>query len=92
MQHHYYDDGTSLPCKNVCVWRGGVSGGDRNLNKKKKKCCFFVAVEESQQMYQLRKVALEARRNKPDLNCHYTKIKVPQIKIAHVVLFHSPYM
>jgi hypothetical protein len=39
---------------------------------------FYVAVEEAQQMYQLRKVALEARRNKPDLNNHYTKIKVPK--------------
>ena len=60
-----------------------------------KNVVFFVAVEESQQMYQLRKVALEARRNKPDLNCHYTKIKVPQVKIAHVVLLHTckcPYM
>ena len=30
-------------------------------------------------MYELRKVALEARRNKPDLNNHYTKIKVPHV-------------
>lgn len=43
-----------------------------------KKCTFgpYLAVEEAQQMYQLRKVALEAKRNKPDLNYHYTKIKV----------------
>ena len=37
----------------------------------------IIAVEEAQHLYQLRKVALEARQNKPDLNNHYTKIKVP---------------
>ena len=39
-------------------------------------------------MYQRRKMALEARQNKPDLNCHYTKIKVTPIiiGIAHVLL------
>lgn len=49
-------------------------------------CCIFSAVEEAQQMYQRRKVALEARQNKPDLNCHYTKIKV--IPILTLPMFH----
>ena len=58
----------------MCVWGGGGMG--RSLLSLTKKCYFFLAVEEAQQMYHLRKVALEARQNKPDLNCHYTKIKV----------------
>ena len=61
-------------------WGGvGVVGKDGLLSLLlfHKKFVLYLAVEEAQQMYQLRKVALEARRNKPDLNCHYTKIKVP---------------
>lgn len=65
----------------VRVWGWGWSG--RRIftlptfpHKRTKIFSPILAVEEAQQMYQLRKVALEAKRNKPDLNCHYTKIKV----------------
>ena len=34
------------------------------------------ACEEAKKLYQLRKVALEAKQNQPDLSNNYTKIKV----------------
>lgn len=50
----------------------------------------YLAVEEAQQMYQLRKVALEAKRNKPDLNYHYTKIKVtPKSTSLMLCMLHA---
>ena len=48
---------------------------------------FNLACEEAKQLYQSRKVAMEAKRSKPDINNnHYIKIKV----IVSVLSLLSP--